>query len=359
MRTKPMKTDLLRRLSEAVGVPGFEGLVADIFVEELKALGYGVEIRRDSMGNVIAHFPGTGPKVAVAAHMDEIGFIVRFVDPKDGFLRLATVGGFDPKTLIAQRVMILGANDDWLPGVIGTKPIHVLKEEDRKKPVELDDLFVDLLGHTGMPGKMDKVRELVELGAPVALVQLPMSEGGVFCGKAMDDRVGMFVILEALPKALENGLGCDLYIVGTTQEEVGLRGATVAAFGIAPDISVALDVTIAGPMPGLKPEEQITEIGKGVGIAVLDKATISHPGLVMFFRKLALKEGIPYQIEVATAGGTDVHAFQMAGSGSAAVTLSLPCQYVHSVVEKVAETDVDAAIRLLALFLQRAGEFKL
>jgi len=333
--------ELLRQLSEAAGIPGREEEVRSLVRTALR--GHVDEMHVDRLGNLIAHKKGRGPKVVVAGHMDEIGFLVSHVDEETGFLRIEPVGGFDPRTLIASRVTVHTARGP-LVGLIGTKPIHILTEEERKKEIRIQDLFVDL----GLPGK--KVARRVRVGDPVTLVQPFTQVGDLVSGKALDDRVGVYVGIEALRRLGKHQ--ADVYFVGTVQEEVGLRGARASAFAIDPDIGVALDVTLACDTPGVSAHEQITRLGKGVAIKLKDSASISHPGLVRFLADLAEKKKIPYQMEILPRGGTDAGAIQLARQGAAVVTLSVPTRYVHSVVEAAHADDIEAAIKLLTAFLE-------
>lgn len=337
--------DILRRLSEAPGIPGREEAIRAIVREELEA--HVDDIVVDRLGNVIAHKKGKGPKVVVAAHMDEIGFLVSHVDEETGFLRISPVGGFDPRTLIAQRVMVHSRGGD-LCGLIGTKPVHVLTDEERKKVPEMKDLFVDI----GLAGK--DAKERVRIGDPVTLVQTFAEIGELVTGKALDDRLGVYVAIEAAKRLGKHE--ADIYFVATVQEEVGLRGARTSAFAVAPDIGVALDSTIACDIPGVSAHEQITRLGKGVAIKLKDSASISHPGLVQFLMNLAEERKIQYQLEILPRGGTDAGAIQPAREGVAVVTISVPARYVHTVVEASHKADIEAAISLLVAFLEKCHE---
>jgi endoglucanase len=332
---------LLKRLSETPGIPGREEAMRVIVREALN--GHVDEISVDRLGNVIAHKKGTGPKVAVAAHMDEIGFLVSHVDDETGFLRIDPVGGFDPRTLIAQRVAV-HARGGVNYGLIGTKPVHILTEEERKKVPEMKDLFVDI----GLSGK--EAKEQLRVGDPVTLVQTFAKVGNLVTGKALDDRLGVYVGIEAMRRLGKHK--ADVYFIATVQEEVGLRGARTSAFAVAPDIGVALDVTIACDMPGVPAHEHVTRLGKGVAIKVKDSASISHPGLVQFLVDLAEDRKIPYQLEILPRGGTDAGAIQPAREGVAVVTISIPTRYVHTVVETAHKDDIEAAISLLTTFLE-------
>ncbi len=343
--------DLLKRLSQGCGIPGREEEIRALIKEDLT--GHVNEIRTDRLGNIIATKKGKETSsassnrcvVAVAAHMDEIGFMVRHVDEKTGFVWIHPVGGFDPKTLIAQRVIVHSASGPLI-GAIGTKPIHILSEDERKKSLDIKDLFVDL----GLP--KEKAIELVQVGDPITLRQDFISYGDLVSGKALDDRVGIYVGLEAIKQIKDNV--AEIHFIGTTQEEVGLRGAKVAGFEVKPDIGIALDVTLACDVPNVAAAEQITKLGNGVAIKIKDSASISHPGLVRAFRQLAEEKKIPYQLEILPRGGTDAGALQLAWKGAAAITLSIPTRYVHSVVESAHKDDIKGTIDLLVAFLQIA-----
>jgi endoglucanase len=339
-----MTMDLLKELTEAVAPPSFEGEIREICERELASLTD--EIRVDAMGNLIALKKGSGDdpkKIMLAGHMDEIGFLVRHVDDQ-GFLRLNPAGGFDPKTLIAKRVVVMGKTKKLI-GLIGSKPIHIMKDEERKKMPELDDLFVDL----GLPA--EEVKEEVEVGTPVTLHQSFLSWGDVATCKAMDNRISMWVIIRALQRL--EGCPHDVYAVMTSQEEIGIRGATVAAYGINPDLGVAVDVTLACDVPGVDKKDHICTLGGGVAVKVMDSASISHPALVAKMRALAEEHDVPHQLEILPRGGTDARGIQMAREGKPAITLSVPTRYVHSVVEMLNVKDLNAAADLLALFLSQ------
>jgi len=337
--------EILKQLSEAPGIPGREEAIRVIVREALEAHVDGIEV--DRLGNVIAHKKGKGPKVVVAAHMDEIGFLVSHIDEETGFLRIAPVGGFDPRTLIAHRVMVHTRNGG-LCGLIGTKPVHVLTDEERKKVPEMKDLFVDI----GLAGK--DAKERVRVGDPVTLVQTFEEIGELVTGKALDDRLGVYVAIEAARRLGKHQ--ADIYFVATVQEEVGLRGARTSAFAVAPDIGVALDSTIACDIPGVSAHEQVTRLGKGVAIKLKDSASISHTGLVQFLINLAEERSIQYQLEILPRGGTDAGAIQPAREGVAVVTISVPARYVHTVVETSHKADIEAAINLLVAFLETCHE---
>ncbi len=340
-----LNLDLLKNLSEVAGIPGWEDRVRDLVTQELKGLVD--DIHTDALGNVIAHKKGKGPKVMVAAHMDEIGFYVKHVDDK-GFLRVQNVGGFDTRNLFARQVTV-HTNQEDLIGLMnpGGKPIHISSAEERNKIPSLADFFID----TGLSS--EEVKKKVKIGDPVTLRQEAYGIGHIFTGKAMDDRVAVFVLLEALKQLKGKKLAYDLYAVFTTQEEVGLRGAITSAHGVRPDIGIALDVTLAIDTPGSPADQNITELGKGVAIKVMDSDSISDRGLVQTFVALAEQENINHQMEVLPLGGTDASGIQLSRAGVPSITLSIPCRYVHTVTECVHLDDVKASIKLLKAYLMK------
>jgi len=341
---------LLKKLTESFGPSGFEDETRKIVQDELKKLCSKVWV--NTMGSVVGFKKGKGKaserkKIMVAGHMDEIGFVVTHVDEKTGFIRFTPVGGFDPKTLVCQKVMVFGKGRHKLTGLlnIAGKPIHVQSPEEKKRQAQLSDFYIDL----GLPGK--EVAKKVEVGDPIAWRRDYMEFGDLINCKSMDDRVGVYVMLEALRKT--RGNTHDIYAVGTVQEEVGLRGATTTSFEIQPDIGIALDITLAVDTPGSEPHSQISRLGEGVTISLMNGSLISDRKLVKEFRKIGKQKKIKHQLEILPRGGTDAGAMQRTGPGARAVTLSIPTRYVHSVNETVHKDDVKAGIDLLAAFLSQ------
>lgn len=343
---RSMNIALLKRLCEAPGIPGHEDAIRKVVIEEMRGLVD--EISVDPMGNVIGVRKGSGgPKVAVSAHMDEIGFIVKHIE-EDGYLRIHPVGGFDPRVLVAQRVHVHGFAGETLLGAVqpASKPIHLLEGE--LKPAKIEELVVDV-GLTG-----DEVRKRVEIGDMVTLARTFETLGDTsVMSKSLDDRVSVFTMLEAL-RGLQ-GQAAEIVAIASTQEEVGLRGARTAAFSVQADINVALDITLALDTPGMPADSAVTRLGKGVAIKLMDSSHISHPKLVRHMRDICESKGIPHQFEILPRGGTDAGAMQLAGKSNAAITLSIPTRYVHTVNEMARITDIQATIDLLAAYLQVAG----
>lgn len=344
-----MNIDLLRELSEAHGVPGQEDLIRSIVYRELKDI---CEMSVDQMGNVIAFKAATkkgkGPakKLMLAAHMDEIGFVVKYVSDK-GFLRIHPVGGWDPSMMAAQRVFV-HTKGGVLNGLMmqSRKPKHMLSPADAAKQATTDDYFIDI----GLSGK--DAKEQVQIGDMVTMNRNFQQMGDLLTGKAMDDRCAVFVMIEAMKKLGETGV--DIYAVATVQEEIGLRGASASGSAILPDIVVALDVTLANDFPGIPEELAVTKLGEGTAIKFMDSSLICHPKLVDHFRRVAEKNKIKYQMELLPAGGTDAGGIQRLNGGIPAFTLSIPTRYIHTVNETVHKDDVQASIDLLAKYMEDA-----
>jgi endoglucanase len=301
------------------------------------------------MGNVTAVRRGRErKKVMAAAHMDEIGFIVTHIDEK-GFLRFHTLGGFDPKTLTAQRVIVHGKED--LIGVMGSKPVHLMSPEERNKAPQIQDFFIDL----GLPAK--KVEKLVAVGNPVTRQRELIEMGNCVNCKSIDNRVSVFILLEALRK-MKGNLPYDFYAAFTVQEEVGLRGAAVAAHHIEPDFGINIDTTIAFDTPGARPHEKVTELGKGAGIKIMDSSTICDTRMVDFLRKTADKHKIKWQSEILPAGGTDTAGLQRNGkTGAIAGGISIPTRHIHQVIEMADKSDIQASIDLLSFSVKEINTY--
>lgn len=343
---------LLKRLTETPGVAGREEQVRALVIEELRPLVD--ELRVDRLGNVIAIKKGSGKrKVMLAAHMDEIGFMVRHIDDQ-GFIRIQPLGGFDPRVLIAQRAIVHTRAGGHLRGVVtpAIKPVHLLGDEKPGAP-KLEEFFIDL----GMG--LEEVREQVSLGDSITLDRTLERVGDNLIAKAMDDRTGVFTMIEALRKLGPHEV--DVLAVATVQEEVGLRGATTAAFQLQPDVAIAIDTTLAVDTPGMPTTESVTRLGQGVAIKVFDSSFIPNYKLVAHLREVAQAHDVAHQLEVLPRGGTDAGAMQRAGAGAAAITISIPSRYVHTVNEMVNIGDLDAASTLLARFLEHAhaGDYTL
>ncbi|UIP00765.1 M42 family metallopeptidase [Halobaculum sp. CBA1158] len=332
--------DLLRELTETPGVPGYEDRVRDRVRAVLEDAVD--EVRTDAMGNVVGTVEGSGDhEVAVAAHMDEIGFMVKHVTD-DGFLKVDALGGWDARVLRAQRVRVHTGQGD-LTGVIGSVPPHTLSEEERETDDAVEDVVIDL----GMDG--DAVVDLVDVGDLVTMEQTTVEMGETVTGKALDDRVCLFAMLEAA-RELDDP-HATVHFCATVQEEVGLRGAEALGVDVDPDLAIALDVTIASDTAGVAEDKQVTRLGEGTAVKLKDGSVITNPKVTRRLRDVAEAEGIDHQMEVLPSGGTDTAAFQTANGAKPVGAISIPTRYLHTVTETAHGDDVRATIDLLAAFL--------
>ena len=329
---------LLSEICKIPGAPGFEQKIRNFLTAHIK--DFVDEVSVDNLGNVIAFKKGTqDKKLMVAAHMDEISFITTYIDD-NGFIRFQPLGGFDPKTLTAQRVILHGKEDVY--GVMASKPIHIMRAEEKSKAPELKDFYID----TGMPA--EKVKELISIGTPITRERELIRMGDCVNSKSLDNRVSVYALVETLKELKDTTIPFDLYAVFTAQEEVGLRGATVASSGINPDFGIALDTTIAYDLPDANPQDVITKLGEGAAIKILDGMTIADTRMVDFLKKTAKKHNIKYQLEILPKGGTDTASLQRAGKGGAiAGAISIPTRHLHQVIEMSHINDIRNAIDLL------------
>ncbi len=340
--------ELLSQVCKLPGAPGFEQQIRSFIIEHISP--FVDKVYTDTMGNVIAFKKGEeNKKVMVAAHMDEISFITTYIDD-DGFIRFQPLGGFDPKTLTAQRVIIHGKEE--VIGVMASKPIHIMKPEEKSKAPDIKDYYID----TGLSAQ--KVKELVSPGNPITRERELIQMGECVNSKSLDNRVSVFALLETLKELKDQKVPYDIYGVFTVQEEVGLRGATVASSEINPDFGIALDTTIAYDLPGANPQEVVTKLGKGTAIKILDGMTIADYRMVNFLKKTAIDNKIDFQLEILPAGGTDTASLQRSGKGgSIAGAISIPTRHLHQVIEMSHTKDIRDSIDLLKAALMEIGKY--
>ncbi|MDI6888244.1 MAG: M42 family metallopeptidase [Methanocellales archaeon] len=342
--------NLLEKLSNAHGISGYEGDISALVRDELKS--YVDEVRVDSLGNLIAAKKGSRPSVMLAAHMDEIGLMVKCVEDS-GFIRFAKVGGWFDQTLLNQRV-ILHAEKGPLIGVIGSKPPHRMEEEERKKVVKADDMFIDV----GASSKKDAEKLGIIPGVPITIDRefRPLANDLV-TGKAFDNRAGLVMMIGALKRTKTKST---IYAVGTVQEEVGLKGAKTSAFELSPDVALAAEITIAGNHPGIEKKDSAIEIGKGPSLTVMDAAgrgIITPAPVLRWLEETAKRHEIPYQLDVSEGGTTDATAIQLTKAGIPSGTVSLPMRYAHSPVEVLSLKDLDRCAELIARALETVGGY--
>ena len=342
--------DDLEKLSNAVGVTGREDEVRGLMKEMLEP--HVDELKEDKLGNVIGvkHGRRAAPKIMLAAHMDEIGLLVKTVT-KEGVLQFAKMGGIDDRVLVAQRVLV-HTSEKPVPGVIGAKPPHIMKEEERKKVVEADKLFIDI----GAADKKEAEGMGVKVGNPISFdIKAVRTGGDTVIGKAFDDRVGCAILVETMRRLGETD--ATVYAVGTIQEEVGLRGATIAAFQIYPDVGLAIDVTVAGGMPGVTEVEAPIKLRKGPSFTVADRGLIAHPKVLRMLIEVAEQAGIPYQLETGLPGATDAARIALTREGVPCGVISVPTRYIHTPSGLLSLSDVEKAVEITVAVIENVQKY--
>jgi endoglucanase len=341
-----MVKELLRRLSNAHGISGSEGSVGAVIRKELK--GHVDEIHEDPLGNLIAVKKGGKFRVMLAAHMDEIGLMVKHIDDK-GFIRFAAFGGWYAPTLLSQRV-VPHTHAGPLYAVIGGKPPHMMDEEERKKGVKVEDMFIDI----GAVNREEVANLGVEIGTPVTIDrEFRELANSRVTGKAFDNRAGVAMLIRTLQTVRSPHT---LYGVFTVQEEVGLKGARTSAYTIDPDVAIATDVTIPGDHPGIEMKDASIEMGKGPVITIADgsgRGIIADRRVVQWLRETAESHGISVQVEVGTGGTTDATSIHLTKGGIPSTVLSPPTRYIHSPVEVMDINDIECGVKLLVAALKK------
>ncbi|MFN3167911.1 MAG: M42 family metallopeptidase [Phycisphaeraceae bacterium] len=350
-----MNIELLEQLCLTAGVPGREHRITELIKKEIKGLFDSVTV--DPLGSIIAVKQASGSKagkppkkVMLAAHMDQIGFLVTYIDEK-GFVYVNPVGGFDTRNLFARAVTICPDPKDPkkdLTGIMNPsgKPVHIASPEERKKIPEVREFIID----TGMSkedvDKKIKLGDMVVINAPVYHL------GDYMVSQAMDNRIACWVAIEAMRKLKSKKLDCEVHCVFTVQEEVGLRGAVASAHTVQPDIGIGIDITLACDTPGVPAIDNVTKLGEGASIVVMDSSIISDYDMVEAFDALAKKHKIKAQRAIMARGGTDTGGMQRTAGGCKAMTLGVPGRYVHTVTEMCHKGDLEACRDLLAKYLE-------
>jgi len=339
-----MDQALFERVCNTPGVSGFEDAVQDVASD---ALGECCdEVRRDRMGNVIGRRKATHPpdagkpgRILIAAHADEVGMMVKHIDEK-GFLRFQPLGGLNPQVVVSQRVLIHGR--ELVRGVI----VPDTRKDSRDKPTPLEEAFID----TGLPPEV--VSERIEIGDVISFDEnVGVLNDKMYVGRNFDDRIGTYCLLEAMRQVGETRI--DAYAVSSVQEEVGVRGATVAAFAVEPDIGIAIDGSLAwGPYIG--EHQNLCAPGEGTGIYVMDRLTIGDRRLVRFLLELCERRGITVQKNIG--GGTDASAIQRSRAGALTTTIGAPVRYMHSTVQLCHADDIEATTSLLVAIMEHGHE---
>jgi endoglucanase len=342
--------ETLEKLSNACGVAGREEEVRSLMKKFLKP--YVDEVKEDKLGNVIGVKKGKkdAPKVMLAGHMDEIGLLVKTIS-KEGFLQFTKIGGIDDRILLGQNVKVY-TDKGPLHGIIGSKPPHIQKEDERKRVITYDELFIDIGAESQEAAKKMGVRIGDSVGFDIKFAKIGKD---ITIGKAFDDRVGCAVIVEAMK--LLGKTECTVFAVGTVQEEVGCRGATTSAFGLCPDIGIALDVTIAGDVPGVKEFEAPIKMRKGPSLTVADYGLITHPKVLRLLIDAAEEGKIPYQLETGLPGGTDAGRISLTREGVPSGVISIPTRYIHSPASMLSLEDTENVVKLTVATIKKIPKY--
>ncbi len=339
-----MLKDNLEKLSSLHGISGMEDDVRAFILDGIGQFCDSVEV--DGSGSIIAFKKGRySPenKIMLCAHMDEVGLIVTDVG-ENGLLKFAAVGGIDSRVLCGTPVLV---GENKIPGVIGAKPIHLLKGDERSEAPSSDKLYIDIGALSS-----SEALEQVQPGDDVVFdTKFGEFGEGMLKGKALDDRAGCAVLMEIISRELE----CDMYFVFSTMEEVGLRGAKCAAYSVAPDIAIIVEATTAADIPGVDECGRVCSVGGGAVISFMDRATIYDRGLYKLVQRLAAARGIKWQVKKAVAGGNDAGSVHNSRGGVRTAAISLPCRYLHSPCSVIAESDLSAVCELTHVLAERAA----
>lgn len=339
---------MLKDLTDANGVPGNEREARDVMKRYLTPVAD--EIVYDNIGSIIGVKKGKedGPRVMVAGHLDEVGFMVTKITD-DGFIKFQTLGGWWSQVMLAQQVTVTTSKGEKFHGVIGSKPPHILPAEERNKTVDIKDMFIDL----GISSK-EAVEELgIKPGDMITpYIQFrTMADEKYLLAKAWDNRIGCAIAIDVLNKLKGEEHPNMVYATGTVQEEVGLRGAKTSSYKIHPDIAIATDVGIAGDTPGVKDVE--SKMGKGPSILVFDASMVAHKGLREFVVGVADELNIPYQLDALSGGGTDAGAAHLSHSGAPSIAICIPSRYIHSHTSMIHRDDYENAVKLITEVVKR------
>jgi len=341
---------MFKDLTDANGIAGNERAPREVMKKYIAP--YADSVETDNLGSVIAKKVGdeNGPKIVVAGHLDEVGFMVTQIDDK-GFIKFQTVGGWWSQVMLAQRVTITTRKGEEIIGVIGSKPPHILPADVRNKVVDIKDMFIDV-------GAASK-DEVLDWGVRPGDMVTPYFEFNVMkndkylLAKAWDNRIGCAIAIDVMKALKDEKHPNILYSVGNVQEEVGLRGAKTATHKIQPDIGFAVDVGVAGDTPGVTPKESTSKMGAGPQIVVYDASMVSHRGLREFVLDVADENNIPYQFEAMAGGGTDAGSIHVTANGVPALSIGIATRYIHSHAGILHRDDYDNAVKLMVEVIKK------
>ncbi|SDM96540.1 M42 family metallopeptidase [Sediminibacillus halophilus] len=345
---------MLKELTDARGISGNEKEAREVMEKYIAP--YADEVFTDNIGSLIAKKTGkeNGPKVMVAGHLDEVGFMVTRIDDK-GFVYFQTIGGWWSQVMLAQRVTLMTRKGD-VTGIIGSKPPHILPAEARKKPVEIKDMFIDIGASSREEAEEFGVRPGDSIVPYFEFTQ--MNNEKLLLAKAWDNRIGCAIAIEVLKRLKDENHPNIVYGVGTVQEEVGLRGARTATHTIKPDIGFGVDVGIAGDTPGISDKEADSKIGEGPQIILYDASAISHKGLRDFVLDTADANKIPYQYATMAAGGTDTGSIHLTANGVPALSITVATRYIHTHAAILHQDDFENAVKIIVEVIKGLDEDK-
>lgn len=343
--TKKEELKFLKDLTDANGISGDEKEVSRVMKNYLE--GYADEFDYDNLGSLIAIKKGEDDlKVMLSGHLDEVGFIVSFIE-ESGYLRISPVGGWWGHVLPSHKVSIKTSDDKVYYGIIGSMPPHGMKPEVRNKVLEVKELHVDL----GVKNK----QEVLDLGINIGDSVIPcndfmvMNNPDYVCAKAFDDRIGVAVVTQVMRNLKSKKHNNTLYSVGSVQEEVGLRGARTATYRVKPDVAIAVDVSLSHDLPNSEKGE--CKLGNGVALSIMDSSVIANRGLLKILKDIATRKNIPFTFDSLVAGGTDSGEISKSFDGVINMTLSIPCRYFHSHNSIISLSDYHACVDLLTEFI--------
>lgn len=347
--------DVQNTFSELLGLPGYEEEVSSFVLELITP--FVDKAWKDPLGNILAVKEGTdkdsGQRILLDAHMDEVGFMISHIEPS-GFLRFVTLGGFDNRIFLSSSVKIQNSKGKHLHGVIGAKPPHLLKEEERNSPILVSNLYIDI----GMFSKQEVLDADINIGSVGALYD-PFIEfpNGMIRGKALDDRVGCNIMIQIANLLHEHGPIKDTILYSfSVQEEVGLRGARTAAYALNPTIALAIETTTAGDTPGILENESPVSVNKGPSITLADNTTISSPGVNNRLVKNAQLENVLFQYKKPKFGGNNAGVIHLTKQGVPTSAVSVPCRYLHSSVSMLKMSDIQETIKLIEVFIRNPAK---
>lgn len=321
---------LLQKLCNSYGISGNESAVRNLILEEITPFATGIKV--DNLGNIIAFKKGASrpaKKLMISAHMDEVGFVITHITD-DGLLKFSSVGGINSSAVCGKTVVV---GKQQIPGVIGVQPVHLLNAEERQKSLPIDELYIDI----GADNKNEAL-SYVSPGDSVCFSANFKLENNMIKSKAIDDRVGCLILVNLI----KQDLPFDMYFTFVVQEEVGLRGARVAAFSVSPDVAIVVEATTAADIKGTPPEKQVCRLGEGTVIAFMDKSTIYDKGSYELALKLAKENNIKVQVKSLVAGGNDAGAIHVSREGVKTLAVSLPCRYLHTACGMICIDDIIA-----------------